>query len=103
MSTPQKWVVEYTHDEFDSANSRLVITDGDTDHPQGVGVLATVNVMMFAPHVEHALEIANLMAAAPAMKDALNWIAHTALQAYGSRGADVVVEEMRKAALKALS
>jgi len=103
MPNEQAWVVEHTPDEFDSAADRLVITDGDTEHPQGVGVLATINVAMFAPHVEHALEIAHLMAAAPRMRDTLRWIANTAPQAYNSQGSEVVINEMRQAALKALA
>lgn len=68
------WKVVNEVDQFNSADNDLRIIDASPEsltHPQGPVTLATVNVRAFAPHVEHAEKIAQLMAAAPELLDAL--------------------------------
>lgn len=70
--TPQtsSWCVQYASDKFDSACDDLRIIAADTtDHPQGPFTVATVNNT--APHSHHGIDAARLMAAAPALLEAL--------------------------------
>lgn len=62
------WAVSCFQDSFDSAETCLRVIDAgesSMSHPQGPVTIATVNVRAFAPHVEHANQIAALLAAAP--------------------------------------
>lgn len=78
--TPGPWLVHYERDAFDSAQSILKVTQGNSyDHPQGPLSLASVNVAAFAPHTDEALANARLIAAAPQMLEALR----AALEAMG--------------------
>ncbi len=72
--TPGPWLVRYDEDRFDSQHSTLKIIDGSDDslnHPQGPLVLARINVIPFAPHMDEPLANASLMASAPELLAAL--------------------------------
>ncbi len=69
-----EWALHYVPDRYDSRQSLISVVDSSEasrSHPQGLLVLARVNVGAFAPHVDHALEIGATMAAAPALRSAL--------------------------------
>ena len=71
--TPGPWLVHYERDAFDSAQSILKVTQGNTySHPQGPLSLASVNVAAFAPHTDEALANAKLISAAPDLLAALD-------------------------------
>lgn len=75
--TPGPWLVNYAEDRFDSKRSTIEIVDGSYDslnHEQGPLVLARINVIPFAPHMDEPLANASLMAAAPELKAALEEI-----------------------------
>ena len=72
--TPGPWLVNYAEDRFDSKRSTIEIVDGSYDslnHEQGPLVLARLNVIPFAPHMDEPLANASLMASAPELLAAL--------------------------------
>lgn len=79
--TPGPWLVHYERDAFDSAQSILKVTQGNSyDHPQGPLSLASVNVAAFAPHTDEALANAKLISAAPDLLDALEALMQRAVK-----------------------
>lgn len=71
------WRVEYTSDALMSCLDDLRIIDAnDADHPQGPFTVATVTNTL---HRHHGIDAARLMAAAPAMLEALRCIAPSLL------------------------
>jgi hypothetical protein len=75
--TPGPWLVNYAEDRFDSKRSTIEIVDGSYDslnHEQGPLVLAKLNVIPFAPHMDEPLANAYLISSAPELKAALEGI-----------------------------
>lgn len=73
-----KLIVTHEPDKFDSRLDVVKIIDASEqslNHPQGPLTLATINSGAFAPHIEHALELADLLARAPEMFEALRNVA----------------------------
>ena len=72
--TPGPWLVNYAEDRFDSKRSTIEIVDGSHDslnHEQGPLVLAKLNVIPFAPHMDEPMANAYLIASAPELLAAL--------------------------------